>query len=284
MAERELYGNDKEPGFPFDRVLPHLDWLPTALSNAKGQTFRALLHTVLVFCRARTSMFWVTTQLEECRSLMLRLNAALREADASYHEMELVTRGPRGNFFITCKNSPRFNWKNHLTHLEVGLNLDYSCPGHFYPQRPRPPQGWNSFLERNSPISLFSECFLLELLDTVKERQEMIRFNSSKEKLFNNAMQNLRLKHRFKWYMITRAAAEDAGKVMTKEESPSAEWWDNNCIYADGSHLGNVRFVPSLFLLILGRLPDFPFPMPDTIFIGPFFASCILSSSSMSRQ
>lgn len=192
MAERELYGNDEEPGFPFDRVLLHLYWLLTALSNATDQNLLALLDTVLVFCRARTSMLWHATFLEECHSLMLRLNAALREADASYHEMELVKRG-RGIFFITCKNSPRFNWKNHLTHLQVGLNLDYSCPGHFYPQRPPLPRGWNCFLERDSPIALFKESFLLELLDTMEERQEMIRFNPAKEKLFNEAMQNLRL-------------------------------------------------------------------------------------------
>jgi hypothetical protein len=112
----------------------------------------------------------------------------------------------------------------------------------------------------------------------------MIRFNSAKEKLFNDSMQSLCLKHRFKWYMETRAAAEEATKVMAREEPPTAEWWDNNCIYADASYVGNVLFVPSLLPLISGRHPAIPFPMPDTRFIGPFFDSCIFSSSSMSQQ
>jgi len=283
MAERELYGNDQEPGFPFDTVLPHLDWLPAALSKPAGQSLLPLLDTVLVFCRARTSMLWPATALEECHSLMLRLNAALREADASYHEMELVTRG-RSLFFITCKNSPRFNWKKHLTHLEVGLNLDYSCPGHYYCQSPLPARGSNAFLERDSPIALFKEVFHLGVLDNFEERQEMIRFNSAKETLFNDAMQKLRLTYRFKWYMITRAIAEEAGKVMANEQVPSAEWWDNNCIYADGSHIGKVMFVPWLTFLIVGPRPDFPFPMPDTIFTGPLFATCITSYTSLSQQ
>ena len=47
MAERELYGNDKEPTFPFEIVLPRLDWLPAAL--AAGQSLLAPRDTVLVF-------------------------------------------------------------------------------------------------------------------------------------------------------------------------------------------------------------------------------------------
>jgi len=53
--------------------------------------------------------------------------------------------------------------------------------------------------------------------------------------------------------MITRAVAEEAGKVM-RNVGPQ----NGGTIYADGSNIGEVMFVPSSTFLILGPQPDFP--------------------------
>jgi len=129
MAENTLYGNHNEPEFPFARVGENLEWLQRDLSyreNARGTDidyFASVLDTVLVWSRARTAAFLRTCHYYECRSLALLLNAALEEAGACHHRLELVPFG-RWYFFVTCRNSPRFKWKTRLTHIEIGRNID----------------------------------------------------------------------------------------------------------------------------------------------------------------
>ena len=254
MAEKALYGNDLEPAFPFEAVAPRLEWLSSVLSNAADDTRLRLLDTILVFSRARTSMMHDRSKLAECKSMMLRLNSVLEDigGDSLHHRMELVERGDV--FFITCKNSPRFNWKTHLTYLEVGQNLDYASAGHvFFP--PIPPRGWNIFVERHSMKDLFAESFLVDFLDDADGKHKLMDFNLQKEKMFNEVMEKFGIGYRVKWFMVTPSMAMDAAMVMEKEDPPSAKWWEDNCIFVSGNGIGpmpplarfisfNVKFVP----------------------------------------
>jgi hypothetical protein len=236
MAELALYGNELEPSFPFNLVVPQLSWLPLEFS-ADPEVYKILplLDTILVFARARTSTLNYKTDISACRSIMIRLNSVLENirGEALHHRMELVKRG-RGLFFITCIKSPRFNWKTHLTHLDIGRNLDYSCAGHFF-VHPFPPRGSIEFFERHSMQSLFSETVLLEVLEDVEVKKELVRFNTAKEDMFNDVMRKFGLRYRFKWFFITPEHAEDAAAVMVGVTPPSQEWWEDNCVFADGN-------------------------------------------------
>ena len=242
MAELALYGNNLEPAFPFDLVAPQLSWLPEYLSAAdetasKGSSSKILplIDTVLVFTRARTSAMYSRNDLPACRSLVRLLNAVLENVggEALHHRLELVRRG-NGLFFITCKNSPRFNWKTHLTHIDIGRNLDYSASGHIF-LRPFPPRGLNQFIERTSMQRLFSEYVLLETLQDNTLNEELSRFNAAKEALFNDVMRRLGLPYRFKWVLSTPSRAESAKSVIASLIPPSQEWWEDNCVFADGN-------------------------------------------------
>ena len=236
MAELVLYGNELEPPFPFDLVLHQLSWLPSYLRKVtKPKELVALLNTILVFARARTATMNHKTDLFACKSLMLQLNSVLEKIgeEGLHHRMELVKRG-RGLVFITCKKSPRFNWKTHLTHLDIGRNLDYSSAGHIF-VHPLPPRGSIQFVERNSMRPLFCEMVLLEVLEDAEVKKGLMRFNSAKETMFNNVMHRLGLDYRFKWFLITPGRAEEAAAVMADVTLPSREWWEENCIFADGN-------------------------------------------------
>jgi len=64
MAERALYHNDSEPPFPFDDIVPSLDWLPSSIASYQDPDkaswngeLVAIIDTVLVFAREpRVSM------------------------------------------------------------------------------------------------------------------------------------------------------------------------------------------------------------------------------------
>lgn len=88
-----------------------------------------LLNTVLVFARARTSTFQNLSSWNQVSELAKRLNSAADSVGASYHQVELVRRGPK-TYFLTCSRSPRFNWNISLSHRDVGRNLDFFAPDH----------------------------------------------------------------------------------------------------------------------------------------------------------
>jgi hypothetical protein len=165
---------------------------------------------------------------------MDRLNSILETlgGDALRHRMELVERSHV--FFITCRNSPRFNWKTHLTHLEVGRNLDFVAAGHIF-YSPQPARGSNLFFERSSMELVVVENVLLESLEDEDVKREMMEFNLAKEKLFNEVMDKFGLEYRFKWFLVTPSLAIGAAIVLENETPPSAGWWDENCIFASGS-------------------------------------------------
>jgi hypothetical protein len=242
MAEKALYGNVAEPSFPFEHIVPRLSWLPDYLSavyeaydpKKAVETLFPLLNTVLVFTRARTSALYHIKYLVACRKLAYLLNAELEGLgqQALYHRVEIVRRG-RSLFFITCKNSPRFNWRTHLTHLDVGRNLDYSAAGEIFAP-PYPPRGVHQFIERTSMLPIIVDIVSLEALKNQSYSEESHRFNEAKQELFNDVMRRLALPYRFKWVLVTPKRAENAVPIMMNNTPPSREWWEENCVFADG--------------------------------------------------
>lgn len=254
MAEAALYSNFAEPSFPFDLVVPKLTWLPEYLAavdlesaNEKHSPLVALLDVVLVFARGRTSALYHMEYFQTCQSFVSLLNAQLEEVGgaAIRNRLELVRRGP-ALFFVTCEQSPRFNWRTHLTHLDIGRNLDYFAAGHIFVP-PHPPRTIHQFIERSSMKRISSEFMLLDAITDEKMKGEMHRFNKAKENLFNYVMQRLALPYRFKWVMITPHQAERVSIVMSNNTPPGQEWWEENCVYACGAGIPGVPTELELF-------------------------------------
>ena len=244
MAEAALYGNFKEPSFPFDSVADRLLWLPDYLSSVAAEVDRKnlvvnrnstygaltpLLDTILVFTRARTSALHHNQFFNACHDLVTRLNAVLKDAgeEAWYHRVELVRRGPR-QFFITCTNSPRFDWGTRLTHLQVGRNLDYIASGHMF-SHPFPPRAQIQFVERETMTNLFSECVLLGSVEDEEFVQHVVRFNDVKERLMNHVFEMLGLRYRMKWVLNSVPKRRKVLEVLRNPTPPTQQWWNENC-------------------------------------------------------
>jgi hypothetical protein len=251
MAEEALYGNPLEPKFPFHLVAPRLVWLPAYLSAANtspstesshlNSATIPLIDVVLVLARARTSAMHSMEHFTACHSLATLLNAELQAIgeEARYHRLEIVRRGS-SLFFVTCVNSARFNWRTHLTHLDVGRNLDYLAAGHVF-SPPYPPRALCQFIERTSMKRVAGEFALLEALDDDVVRQRLVDFNNTKQALFNDVMERFGLRYRFKSILITSQAAERAHSVVTANgPPPDKDWWEENCIFVDGAGMSGI--------------------------------------------
>src|ERR1700694_2223262 len=121
MAEHSLYNNNAEPRFPFDQIRAQLSWLPAYLSDSiSDRDFdEPLLNTVLVFTRARTAALLNMGNWHKVLPLAPRLNAAEDTPPAAaHHKLELVQYSSM--FFVTCRRSPRFQWKLPMTHHDIG--------------------------------------------------------------------------------------------------------------------------------------------------------------------
>ena len=241
MAEQVLYHNFEEPEFPIHDVAKKLGWLPAYIddilvenkySSDRTDIFSTLIDTVLVFTRARTSVFHNMRQHDICMSLTSRLNSVLQAIDATHHSMELVRRGSN-IFFITCSRRPRFIWKSRLTHREVGRNLDYFAAGHFL-RPPFPPRGTISFVERESLTSLIDEIVYLDYVADKTDWERLVAFTSAKEALFNSVMDSLNLSFRFKWIFDCPEKHVEVSRVMKNPFPPSQEWWEKHCVWVDG--------------------------------------------------
>jgi hypothetical protein len=242
MAEEALYGNLKEPKFPFDRVIDRLDWLPSYLSAYEPKhssdwpnrsIFPALLDTVFVFARARTAAFHGLAEFEICRELAGRLNSVLEDVGkgATHHWVELVRRGPM-QYFITCTNSPRFDWNIRLTHFAIGKNLDYSAAGHMF-NSPYPPRALIRFLDRELVQILIVECVLLTSLDNDDFLKEVIAFNNKRETLMNETLERLGLRYRIQWILDAPGEHDRVAEVMKNPVPPDTEWWQQNWIFVN---------------------------------------------------
>jgi hypothetical protein len=236
MAEEALYGNFNEPNFPFDSVIEHLSWLPAYMARAEEspEEFIALLNTILVFGRGRTSCINYIRSWNACSELVSCLNSTLENASEEYHRVELVRRGPM-QFFVTTTHNHRFNWKVRLTHLEVGRNLDFFAAGHMF-SPPFRPRASLKFLERKTMTNLFGEMVSLETLEAEMFREQLKQFNDAKQELFNNIMEQFGLPYRFKWVLIAPYQRLEITAVLDEESSPpTSQWWDVNCVWVSGS-------------------------------------------------
>jgi hypothetical protein len=242
MAEEALYGNLNEPKFPFDHVIGSLDWLPSYLSSYEPKhssdwpnrsIFPALLDTVFVFARARTAAFHGLAEFEKCRKLVSRLNTVLEQVGngATHHRVELVRRGPL-QYFITCTNSPRFDWNVRLTHFAIGKNLDYSVAGHMF-NPPYPPRALIRFFDRELVQILIVECVLLKSLKDDEFLKEVVSFNDKREALMNETLERLGLRYRVQWILDAPEEHDRVAEVMKNPIPPNSEWWQRNWIFVN---------------------------------------------------
>jgi hypothetical protein len=129
-------------------------------------------------------------------------------------------------FFVTCSNSPRFNWNISLTHRDVGRNLDYFAPGHVRPPKERNPDTEYTvhFFEKNSLKGMTADIVLLECMKDEEIRKEFRRFNEVRENLFNAAMEGLGLDYRFKCVIIYPGIEHYINPTMQNPIPPSPSW------------------------------------------------------------
>lgn len=212
----------------------NLGWLGGYLKEhilRPEEDLEPLLNTVLVFTRARTATLQNVSSWKQVSSLAKKLNASL-DVDQSHHRLELVRRGPK-TYFVTCANSPRFNWKVSLSHQDVGENLDYFAPGHM---------AWDTkdmkaivyMVETSSFEGLTGEWVLLDYLDDERCRVEWKRFNRVREALFNEVLAKLGLEYRVKCLVVYPGMVEAVQKVMVQSKPPSPKWWENYCYFVNG--------------------------------------------------
>jgi hypothetical protein len=223
-----------------DFDLDNLSWLPSYMANSKDD-LEPYLNTILVFARARTSTLQGLYSWEKLEDFARRLNMAADSSGASHHRIELVRRGPM-TFFVTCSNSPRFNWNISLTHCDVGRNLDYFAPGHILDPKQRNPDTEYRvhFIEKNSFEEMTGEFVLLEYMKDEETWDELRRFNQVREKLFNSAMEGLGLDYRFKCVIVSPGLENSIREVMTNPVPPSPSWWEDNCFWANGFGFRNL--------------------------------------------
>jgi hypothetical protein len=189
-----------------------------------------LLNTVLVFARARTATFHNLSSWNQVSELAKRLNSAADSVGASYHQVELVRRGPK-TYFLTCSRSPRFNWNISLSHRDVGKNLDFFAPGHMTIDK----QICSTyFIEKRSFEELTGEIVLLDYLKDDAVRKEFDRFNTIRERLFNSTMEQLGLDYRFKCLVVQPGTVESVPQVMARSTPPNAKWWEDHCFFVNG--------------------------------------------------
>ena len=182
--------------FPFEAIRPQLSWLQGYLDEqitCPPYDMEPFINTILVFGRARTATLRGSFWWRDINDWVMRLNVTLKSINALEHKLELVIRG-RG-FFVTCSQSPRFIWKNSLTHRDVGRNLDYFAPGHMAKNKPTLAV---HMVETGTMQLIVAESILESALDDSQAREGFREFNQQRTILFNSTMQELGLRYRFK--------------------------------------------------------------------------------------
>jgi len=250
MAERALYRNFSEPEFPFDKLQKHLEWLPSYCDSVirkkdgivDKHVFNVMINTILVCSRARTSTMLdctSTCRLSDGRTcikvilaIVRQFNDLLRRIDAREHEAEVYVPY-KTNYIITCKRSPRFNWRFE-SQVDIGRSLDFFAAGHIvWP--PFPPRGYIVIFERETLLNVYAEVVLLDMLSD-DLWNKLVDFNNRKEALYNETMASLGLPYRFKWLFgnMERKPLERVSKVVAKDVPPSEKWWEDNCLFVAG--------------------------------------------------
>jgi len=213
-----------------------LSWVPAYIDRQctkrgrniyQARRFEALLNTLLVFTRARTSALFGTADISLCQEFAKRLNRILRSLPkeiGARHEIEVVERG-QSNVWITCRHSPRFIWKRRLNHCEVGLNLDFAAPGHIRPSRSCPAV-LSRIIEVSGPLhaSIVTENIRLDYVDD-RVMCAVEGFNQRKTALFNLTMVRLKLPYRFDHFLSSSETDQHVAETMKLATPPSSEWW-----------------------------------------------------------
>jgi len=212
-------------------MLGELSWLPGYLKEAiqdPGEDLEPLLNTVLVFARVRTSTLQNMRSWQKVSRLAKKLNKAAEAVGTTSHKIELVRRGPK-TFFVTCSNSPRFNWNLSLTHHDVGKNLDYFAAGHVQSE-PISAECTVYYLEKTTFEELLGERVFIDYLkdDT---KGDLFTYNLQRETLFNSTMKNLALDYRFKCLTLWPDTLQSIPSIMAQTNPPSTQWWDDNCFF-----------------------------------------------------
>jgi hypothetical protein len=232
MAESALYGNTREPAFPYEEIAKHLAWVPQfieGLTSKRGRNkdesrlYDALINILLVFVRARTSTLQQNSFEPICRTFARRLNqtlSLLRESDGAKHQIEIVPRNT-DYFFVTCKYSPRFNWKRRLTHREVGLNLDYCAAGHIGRHSSR--MKIRVFEIHTSAHTTIMDELILQ--HWVPNMDSLLKFLKARTALFNSSMTQLNLPYRFESIINIDEKKEEVWRAVSQSTPPSPEWW-----------------------------------------------------------
>jgi hypothetical protein len=240
MAEQALYFNTKEPPFPFDGIRSKLAWLPEYLStHTTRYTLDVYINTILVFTRARTSALETMDHWDKVEHLATKLNAAAQSIGASHHKLELFQCRGSGMFFITCRRSPRFQWTFPISHYDIGRNLDFFAPGHMSWDLQEPRCGV-IFIEKRTMAQITGEAVLFRYLDTPSIREEFQRYNAARERLYNEASQQLGLDYEFKRVVVTQEALDEVAITMANPIPPTQTWWDNNCYLVNGIYYPEV--------------------------------------------
>jgi hypothetical protein len=132
-------------------------------------------------------------------------------------------------FFVTSHRSPRFNWNTRLTHLDVGRNIDYSAPGHIGGDPKTLRRAFVAIVERTTFVTLSQEMVYVESIQDPTTEAHWLQFNLNKERLYNETMEKLGLKYRFKCVFEFPQTQDEIRSVMTQTTPPSAKWWDDHC-------------------------------------------------------
>jgi hypothetical protein len=243
MAELALYGNSKEPIFPFAQVKGKLDWVQEMLAKCEDdwdewEKFPDRLNIILVFSRARTSTLVDRDFLSEYKELVRRLNKVLKSVGAEHHTLTIVRRGNGGSkapAFITCKQSPRFIWRSRPSTLDVGRNLDYIAAGHCVRDRTEE-TGKLTFIETETGAIFICEIVLLKYLNAPGASAKFTQFNDARASVMNDAFTQLGFPYRAVWELDTPDKQDAVMRVMTQLTPPDEDWWRQNIRWVNQIH------------------------------------------------
>ena len=277
MAEQALYGYNDDPEFPYEYIAKHISWVPEFIDNLtpdrarhgrQAHCYHFLINILLVFCRARTSTIvnpeYYRPRLHTVfRDFLARLNRILDtvpDNGGRLHRLELF-RYTRRIWFVTTKYSPRFIWKQKLTHREVGLNLDYYGAGHLIPNSlhpaPSPPTKYVSSIVEisgNAYVGIVIENLFPDYVPDLTLAQDFFR---RKDDLLNTSMIRLNLPYRFKWFWELPGTANEIDQVLQKNTPPSKSWWEDHVYSINVPTKRGCSFRAMTFCSTTSQYPEF---------------------------
>jgi hypothetical protein len=96
------------------------------------------------------------------------------------------------------------------------------------------------FIEKRTMAQITGEAVLLRYLDTPSIREEFQRYNTARERLYNEASKQLGLEYEFKCVVVTQEVLEEVAITMANPVPPTQTWWDDNCYLVNGIYYPEV--------------------------------------------